>query len=43
MFGSFRLLESKIKEYLSAGTPGDLFAKILERLEQDFETGQHER
>ena len=43
MFGSFRKLTSKIQEYLTADTPGDLFAKILERLEQDFEKGDPQR
>ena len=43
MYGNFRLLTDKIRGYLEAETPGDLFAKILERLEQDFETGLHTR
>ena len=43
MFGSFRLLTKKIEEYLTAETPGELFAKILERLEEDFEKGTHKR
>ena len=43
MYGSFRQLSAKIREYLSADNPGDLFAKILERLEEDFEKGQHNR
>ncbi|ELU12330.1 hypothetical protein CAPTEDRAFT_96933 [Capitella teleta] len=37
VFGSFRELTSKLAEYLSAATPGELFAKILARLENDFE------
>lgn len=43
MFGNFRQLTSKIEEFLTADTPGDLFAKILERFETDFEHGQNER
>ncbi|KAL4237051.1 hypothetical protein ACF0H5_005435 [Mactra antiquata] len=43
MYGSFRTLSAKIQEYLTAGSPGDLFAKILERLEDDFEKGVHAR
>ena len=43
MYGNFRSLTAKIEEYLVADTPGDLFAKILERLEQDFESGLHNR
>ncbi|XP_060078987.1 uncharacterized protein LOC132558436 [Ylistrum balloti] len=39
VYGSFRTLTQKIQEYLLAGNPGDLFAKILERLEGDFEEG----
>ncbi|XP_033745872.1 LOW QUALITY PROTEIN: uncharacterized protein LOC117331312 [Pecten maximus] len=39
VYGSFRTLTQKIQEYLLAGNPGDLFAKILERLEGDFEDG----
>ena len=41
MYGSFRTLTDKIKDYLTADSPGDLFAKILERLELDFEGGQN--
>ncbi|XP_013386754.1 TPR repeat-containing protein DDB_G0287407-like [Lingula anatina] len=37
LFGSFEQLGNKVREYLTAGTPGDLFAKILARLEGDFE------
>ena len=37
MYGSFRLLTKKIEDYLHAATPGDLFAKILARLEEDFD------
>ena len=43
MYGSFRTLTDRIKEYLKADSPGDLFAKILERLEEDFEHGEYER
>ncbi|KAL4236673.1 hypothetical protein ACF0H5_005057 [Mactra antiquata] len=43
MYGSFRTLSAKIQEYLTAESPGDLFAKILERLEVDFEQGDHPR
>lgn len=43
MYGNFRLLTDKIKEYLTADTPKDLFAKILERLEEDFEKGDNAR
>ncbi|VDI39379.1 Hypothetical predicted protein [Mytilus galloprovincialis] len=43
IFGSFRQLTDKIKEYLSARNPQELFAKILERLEHDFETGTNSR
>ncbi|CAG2252128.1 NPHP3 [Mytilus edulis] len=43
MFGSFRTLTNKITEYLSAESPQDLFAKILERLEEEFEKGQTPR
>ncbi|XP_052059702.1 uncharacterized protein LOC127700331 [Mytilus californianus] len=43
MFGSFRTLTNKISEYLSAESPQDLFAKILERLEEEFEKGQTPR
>ncbi|XP_053394800.1 uncharacterized protein LOC123525710 isoform X2 [Mercenaria mercenaria] len=41
MYGSFRTLTDKIREYLTANSPDDLFAKILERLEQDFEQGSN--
>ena len=43
VFGSFRTLTAKITDYLSAATPGELFAKILLRLEGDFEKGAHTR
>ncbi|XP_071175248.1 uncharacterized protein [Mytilus edulis] len=43
MYGSFRTLTEKIQEYLSADTPQDLFAKILDRLEEDFEKGDNAR
>lgn len=43
MYGSFRTLTAKIQEYLSADTPQDLFAKILDRLEEDFEKGDNAR
>lgn len=43
MYGSFRTLTTKIQEYLSADSPQDLFAKILERLEGDFEKAQNDR
>lgn len=43
MYGSFRTLTDKIRDYLTAANPGDLFAKILERLEGDFETGVSQR
>ena len=36
VYGSFRTLTQKIQEYLQADNPGDLFAKILERMEDDF-------
>ena len=37
MFGSFSQLTQKIRDYLTARDPGDLFQKILARLEDDFE------
>ncbi|KAJ8300745.1 hypothetical protein KUTeg_022264 [Tegillarca granosa] len=37
VYGSFSKLTRKIEEYLTASNPGDLFAKILDRLETDFE------
>ena len=43
MYGSFRTLTDKIQEYLTADSPNHLFAKILERLEQDFEKGSNSR
>lgn len=43
MYGSFRTLTNKILEYLSAESPQDLFAKILERLEDDYEIGENAR
>ncbi|KAL5013818.1 hypothetical protein ScPMuIL_008088 [Solemya velum] len=43
MYGSFGTLTAKIMEYLTATSPGDLFAKILERLEEDFEKGEEGR
>ena len=39
MFGNFRQLTSKISNYLTADSPGVLFEKILQRLEEDFEQG----
>ena len=38
LFGSFRQLTQMIREYLSAETPAMLFARILARLEDDFDT-----
>ncbi|XP_064632184.1 uncharacterized protein LOC135490720 isoform X2 [Lineus longissimus] len=43
IYGSFSSLSQKIADYLLADTPGDLFTKILERLEADFEKGSIER
>jgi hypothetical protein len=43
MFGLFRKLTEKIEEYLKAENPQELFAKILGRLENDFEKGTHSR
>ena len=43
MFGNFRKLTSKIEDYLMAPAPHDLFAKILSRLEEDYERGQYAR
>ncbi|WAR23121.1 Y7407-like protein [Mya arenaria] len=43
MYGSFRTLTDKIQDYLMASNPGDLFAKILSRLEGDFENGEDDR
>ena len=43
VYGNFRKLTEKIQEYLQADSPGELFAKILERLEVDFEQGQQPR
>ncbi|XP_071959589.1 uncharacterized protein [Antedon mediterranea] len=43
MYGSFYQLTSAIKTYLLADNPGELFVKILERLENDFEVGSFER
>ncbi|XP_063951363.1 uncharacterized protein LOC129253865 [Lytechinus pictus] len=39
MYGSFSQLTTAIKSYLAADDPGALFVKILQRLENDFETG----
>ena len=43
MYGSFRTLTEKIDDYLTADNAGDLFAKILSRLEDDFEQGPNAR
>ena len=43
MYGSFRTLTSKIQDYLTAEMPSALFAKVLERLEADFEHGAEAR
>ncbi|KAK3101549.1 hypothetical protein FSP39_004391 [Pinctada imbricata] len=36
LYGSFRTLTKRIQDYLQADNPGDLFAKILERMEEDY-------
>ena len=43
MFGSYEQLTSAIKTYLLAKDPDELFVKILERLESDFESGAEAR
>ena len=43
MFGSYEQLTSAIQTYLLAKDPGELFVKILERLESDFESGVEAR
>ena len=43
MFGSFEHLTGAIKEYVKAKDAGELFVKILERLEKDFESGSDAR
>ncbi|XP_041471148.1 TPR repeat-containing protein DDB_G0287407-like [Lytechinus variegatus] len=43
VYGSFYQLTSSIKNYLEAQDPGQLFVKVLERLESDFEQGEHGR
>ncbi|XP_038072011.1 uncharacterized protein LOC119740704 [Patiria miniata] len=43
MYGSFFQLTTAIKEYLAAGSPGELFVKILDRFQDDFEQGIVER
>ncbi|XP_038058559.1 uncharacterized protein LOC119729838 [Patiria miniata] len=37
MYGNFFQLTTAIKEYLAASNPGELFVKILDRMEKDFE------
>ena len=39
MYGSFFQLTKAIQSYLAADDPGELFVKILERLEDDFDNG----
>ncbi|XP_030833932.1 TPR repeat-containing protein DDB_G0287407 [Strongylocentrotus purpuratus] len=43
VYGSFYELTAAIKTYLQARDPGQLFVKVLERLESDFERGEHGR
>ncbi|XP_072040846.1 uncharacterized protein [Amphiura filiformis] len=43
VFGSFEHLTNAIKDYVKAKDPGELFVKILERLESDFESGSEGR
>ena len=43
VFGSFEHLTDAVKEYVKAKDPGELFVKILERLEKDFESGSEAR
>ena len=43
MYGDFFQLTTAIKEYLAAGNPGELFVKILDRMEDDFEQRLVER
>ncbi|XP_070541009.1 uncharacterized protein [Ptychodera flava] len=43
VFGRFEILSKRIEQLLSAEDPSVLFGKILERLEQDFESGSHGR
>eukprot|EP00057_Strongylocentrotus_purpuratus_P006384 XP_011660858.1 PREDICTED: uncharacterized protein LOC576310 isoform X1 [Strongylocentrotus purpuratus] len=43
VYGSFYELTAAIKTYLEAQDPGQLFVKVLERLESDFERGEHGR
>ncbi|XP_072041437.1 TPR repeat-containing protein DDB_G0287407-like, partial [Amphiura filiformis] len=39
MFGRFEKLDEEITKYLESKNPGELFEKILERLENDFDKG----
>ncbi|XP_022088563.1 uncharacterized protein LOC110978130 isoform X2 [Acanthaster planci] len=43
MYGNFFQLTTAIKGYLAAGNPGELFVKILDRMENDFEQSIVER
>ncbi len=43
VFGSYEQLTSAVKDYVKAKDPGELFVKILERLELDFESGPEAR
>ena len=43
MYGNFFQLTTAIKGYLAASNPGELFVKILDRMENDFEQSIVER
>lgn len=43
IYGDFFQLTGAIKSYLEAQDPGQLFVKVLERLESDFESGEYGR
>ncbi|XP_019626894.1 PREDICTED: uncharacterized protein LOC109471895 isoform X3 [Branchiostoma belcheri] len=43
LYGEFETVTTRIQHYLEAENPGVLFGKILERLENDFETGVNTR
>ncbi|XP_071504967.1 uncharacterized protein [Diadema antillarum] len=43
IYGYFFKLTDAIRRYLEASDPGELFVKVLERLEADFETGENGR
>ena len=43
MYGVYEKLTGAIKDYLAARDPGELYVKVLERLEADFEKGENGR